>query len=154
VNAHIVLVPLQAVAEMQAKGKPQVEIDAFSKLFSECQRQIDSKQLRPVIRTQYMRTAFQIPFDATVRISLDTNLVMIKEGVDEGEGIPLHRWCFAMPLMHAHLMFAASSVSRVLNLRGTKGLPASCSIISLRSLVAFSTVSVILFGQLAKRPTF
>jgi len=35
---------------------------------------VDSKQLQPLVRTQYMRTAFQIPFDATVRVSLDTNL--------------------------------------------------------------------------------
>lgn len=31
------------------------------------------------MRTQCMRTAFQIPFDATVRVSLDTNLCMISE---------------------------------------------------------------------------
>ena len=28
---------------------------------------INSKQLIPTMRTQYMRVAFQIPFDATVR---------------------------------------------------------------------------------------
>lgn len=44
---------------------------------------INSKQLFPTMRTQYMRTAFQIPFDATVRISLDTNLCMISERVKE-----------------------------------------------------------------------
>ena len=44
---------------------------------------MDSKQLRPMVRTQYMRTAFQIPFDATVRISLDTNLCMIKENPED-----------------------------------------------------------------------
>ena len=37
-----------------------------------------------MIRTQYLRTAFQIPFDSTVRISLDTNLTMIKENPDDG----------------------------------------------------------------------
>lgn len=37
-----------------------------------------------MVRTQYMRTAFQIPFDSTVRISLDTNLVMIKENPEDG----------------------------------------------------------------------
>jgi uncharacterized membrane protein YidH (DUF202 family) len=31
------------------------------------------------MRTQCMRTAFQIPFDATVRVSLDTNLCLISE---------------------------------------------------------------------------
>ena len=30
-----------------------------------------------------MRTAFQIPFDATVRVSLDTNLCMIMERTKE-----------------------------------------------------------------------
>ena len=44
---------------------------------------INSKQLIPTMRSQYMRTAFQIPFDATVRISLDTNLTMVYER-DEG----------------------------------------------------------------------
>ena len=43
---------------------------------------VDSKQLAPMIRTQYMRTAFQIPYDATVRVSMDTNLTMIKENAD------------------------------------------------------------------------
>jgi SPX domain protein involved in polyphosphate accumulation len=84
---------MQAVEEMRMNGKNEVEIDAFSTLFTECQKQIDSKQLRPMIRTQYMRTAFQIPFDATVRISLDTNLAMIKESIETSEGMPLQRWC-------------------------------------------------------------
>lgn len=39
-----------------------------------------------------MRTAFQIPFDATVRISLDTNLCMISErGYDLKGGKVWHR---------------------------------------------------------------
>ena len=53
-------------------------------MFTEVQRVVDSKQLHPMVRTQYMRTAFQIPFDATVRVSLDTNLTMIKENPDSG----------------------------------------------------------------------
>ena len=45
----------------------------------------------PTMRTQYMRVAFQIPFDATVRVSLDTNLCMISERTKEtinGECLP------------------------------------------------------------------
>jgi len=53
---------------------------------------INSKQLVPTMRTQYMRTAFQIPFDATVRVSLDTNLCMISErGYDIEGGARWHR---------------------------------------------------------------
>ena len=66
------------------QGKSDEEIAKFSQLFTEVQQAVDSKQLNPMIRTQYMRTAFQIPFDATVRVSLDTNLTMIKENPDEG----------------------------------------------------------------------
>uniref|UniRef100_A0A383VD06 SPX domain-containing protein n=1 Tax=Tetradesmus obliquus TaxID=3088 RepID=A0A383VD06_TETOB len=83
----------QAVADLRAAGKSEKEIENFSTLFTEVRQQIDSKQLRPFIRTQYMRTAFQIPFDSTVRISMDTNLCMIKENPDEGPSCTLAgRW--------------------------------------------------------------
>ena len=44
---------------------------------------INSCHLLPTIRTQYMRRAFQIPYDTTVRISLDTDATMIKECVKD-----------------------------------------------------------------------
>ena len=65
--------------EMIAKGKSQKEVDEWEKLVREITQVIASKQLVPTCRTQCMRTAFQIPFDATVRVSLDTNLCMISE---------------------------------------------------------------------------
>eukprot|EP00775_Hariotina_reticulata_P007348 gene7348-7559_t len=82
-----------AVADLRAAGKSDKEIEKFTALFTEVRQQIDSKQLRPFIRTQYMRTAFQIPFDSTVRVSMDTNLCMIKENPDEGPSCTLAgRW--------------------------------------------------------------
>jgi SPX domain protein involved in polyphosphate accumulation/uncharacterized membrane protein YidH (DUF202 family) len=65
--------------EMLDKGKTQKEADEWEKLVREVTQVIASKQLVPTMRTQCMRTAFQIPFDATVRVSLDTNLCMISE---------------------------------------------------------------------------
>jgi len=65
--------------KMLGKGKSQKEADEWETLSREITQVISSKQLVPTMRTQYMRTAFQIPFDATVRISLDTNLCMISE---------------------------------------------------------------------------
>ena len=47
-------------AARRRQGKTDAEIAKFSKLFTEVQQQIDSKQLRPMIRTQYLRTAFQV----------------------------------------------------------------------------------------------
>lgn len=64
---------------MIEKGRSQKEADEWEILTSEITQVISSKQLVPTMRTQYMRTAFQIPFDATVRVSLDTNLCMISE---------------------------------------------------------------------------
>jgi uncharacterized membrane protein YidH (DUF202 family) len=69
----------QQRAEMLAKGKSLKEVDEWETLVREITQVCVSKQLVPTVRTQCMRTAFQIPFDATVRISLDTNLCMISE---------------------------------------------------------------------------
>lgn len=73
-----------AMADLRAKGKSDAEIAKFEELATEVYAQIDAKQLTPMVRTQYWRTAFQIPYDSTVRISLDTNLVMMKENPDDG----------------------------------------------------------------------
>ena len=67
------------IDKMKAKGKSDKEIEDWDILVTEVCQAINSKQLVPTLRTQYMRTAFQIPFDATVRISLDTNLCMLTE---------------------------------------------------------------------------
>lgn len=64
---------------MLESGKSQREADEWEMLVREITEAIAAKQLVPTVRTQYMRTAFQIPFDATVRASLDTNLCMISE---------------------------------------------------------------------------
>lgn len=74
----------QAEHDISAKAKTAEDAQKYMTMFREVQQAVDSKQLHPMIRTQYMRTAFQIPFDATVRISLDTNLTMIKENPDSG----------------------------------------------------------------------
>jgi len=67
------------VEKMRGKGKSEKEIEDWDILVTEVCQAINSKQLVPTLRTQYMRTAFQIPFDATVRISLDSNLCMLTE---------------------------------------------------------------------------
>ena len=69
----------QKKQEMIDSGKSQEEADDWEQLVREITQVCVSKQLVPTMRTQCMRTAFQIPFDATVRISLDTNLCMISE---------------------------------------------------------------------------
>ncbi|KAL4066941.1 SPX-domain-containing protein [Scleroderma citrinum] len=70
-------------AEMQALAdrgkKTQAEVDSMIQLASEVQYRILTRKLVPVMRTFYNRTAFQLPGDARVRISLDTELSMVRE---------------------------------------------------------------------------
>lgn len=74
------------------KGATADEVEDWETLVREMIQVVQVKQLVPTMRTQYMRTAFQIPFDATVRISLDTNLCMISErGYDTMGGAKWYR---------------------------------------------------------------
>jgi hypothetical protein len=64
--------------EMRRKNKKEADINSACKLFTQIQKVIESKQLGPTVRTQYMRTAFQIPFDSSVSrpISLSLSLTL------------------------------------------------------------------------------
>ncbi|KAG0207031.1 vacuolar transporter chaperone [Mortierella sp. GBA30] len=73
------------VAKMRTEGKKsEKEIAEFEQLASECQYGILTKNYGPVMRTFYNRTAFQLPGDARVRISLDTELTLIREDNMDG----------------------------------------------------------------------
>ncbi|BGP19071.1 hypothetical protein JCM10213_006662 [Rhodosporidiobolus nylandii] len=71
---------------MRKKGKKSdKEIDGMIKLAREVQAAVKHKKLEPVMRTFYNRTAFQLPGDARVRISFDTQLSLIRE--DNWDGV-------------------------------------------------------------------
>jgi hypothetical protein len=74
---------MQMKADMLADGSERNDIDAVEPLFHAVQKKVQSAFLRPTVRTQYQRCAFQIPSDATVRITLDSNLCVYKELPDE-----------------------------------------------------------------------
>ncbi|KAE8151145.1 VTC domain-containing protein [Aspergillus avenaceus] len=66
--------------KMRKEGKKsQEEIDNLEQLAREIQYRVITRSLKPVTRSFYHRTAFQLPGDARVRISLDTELSMIRE---------------------------------------------------------------------------
>lgn len=76
----------QAFQKMRKEGKKSLkEIENLEALAQEVQYVVLKKQLRPVVRSFYNRTAFQLPGDARVRISLDTELSMVRE--DNFDGI-------------------------------------------------------------------
>ena len=65
--------------------KPAKAIDEDERLAKEVQYSVLKKGYRPVCRSFYNRTAFQLPADARVRISLDTELTMVREDNLDGK---------------------------------------------------------------------
>lgn len=76
-------------ARKEGKKSPK-ELDNLENLAKEVQYAVLKHKYRPVMRSFYNRTAFQLPGDARVRISLDTELTMVREdnfdGVDRTNG--------------------------------------------------------------------
>ena len=72
--------------------KSEKEINDLEQLAREFQYSIITKKLVPVTRSFYNRTAFQLPGDARVRISLDTELTMIREDNLDGKERSGHNW--------------------------------------------------------------
>lgn len=67
-------------SKMREQGKySKKEIDEMQQLAEEVQYTVLTKRLHPMMRTFYNRTAFQLPGDARVRISLDTELSLVRE---------------------------------------------------------------------------
>ncbi|KAK3826015.1 MAG: vacuolar transporter chaperone complex subunit [Benniella sp.] len=67
-------------AKLRARGQKSVkDVELMQKLANEVQTSIVTKRMRPSIRAFYRRTAFQLHNDARVRISLDTELALIRE---------------------------------------------------------------------------
>ncbi|KAJ3005913.1 vacuolar transporter chaperone [Thoreauomyces humboldtii] len=68
------------IEKMRKKGsKDEKELEHLAQLAHDVSESVHNKQLHPAVRTFYNRTAFQLPGDARVRISLDTELTMIRE---------------------------------------------------------------------------
>lgn len=60
-------------------GADSKDATTFKTSINDVQEFIQARDLQPVLRANYTRTAFQIPGDNRVRISLDTNLAFIRE---------------------------------------------------------------------------
>jgi uncharacterized membrane protein YidH (DUF202 family) len=76
----------QAFEKMKREGKKsEKEIADLEQLAREIQYRVIARKLVPVTRSFYHRTAFQLPGDARVRISLDTELTMTREDNLDGK---------------------------------------------------------------------
>ena len=82
VNAYMkgeLLPPAIFEKARKERKKSEKAIAEDERLASEIQYSVIKKGYRPVCRSFYHRTAFQLPADARVRISLDTELTMVRE---------------------------------------------------------------------------
>lgn len=87
VNAYMrgELLPAALFEKARKDGKkPAKQIDEDERLAQEVQYSVLKKGYQPVCRSFYNRTAFQLPADARVRISLDTELTMVREDNMDG----------------------------------------------------------------------
>lgn len=70
----------QVADDMKTKqGMAQDAVDANHFIASGIQQSVAEKSLDPVMRVFYNRTAFQVPGDQRLRLSLDTDLTFIRE---------------------------------------------------------------------------
>ncbi|KAH0537878.1 hypothetical protein FGG08_005430 [Glutinoglossum americanum] len=72
--------------------KSEKEIEDLEQLAREIQYRVITRRLQPVVRSFYNRTAFQLPGDARVRISLDTELTMVREDNLDGKSRAGNNW--------------------------------------------------------------
>lgn len=87
VNAYMRgdLLPEAIFEKARKEGKKSAKAIAEEQaLAKEVQYSILKKGYKPVCRSFYNRTAFQLPADARVRISLDTELTMVREDNSDG----------------------------------------------------------------------
>lgn len=64
----------QIAQELRSQGTDPSTVDNVHFIANGVQTSVREKQLRPTLRVFYNRTAFQLPDDQKLRISLDTNL--------------------------------------------------------------------------------
>ncbi|TDZ65964.1 Vacuolar transporter chaperone 3 [Colletotrichum trifolii] len=69
----------KTVQKMERQGQQPEEVENFKKTVGLLQGFVQDKKLQPVLRANYVRTAFQKPADDRVRISIDTEVAFIRE---------------------------------------------------------------------------
>ncbi|KAK7203615.1 VTC domain-containing protein [Myxozyma melibiosi] len=87
----------KTIRKMRERNTPIADVERFEKVVSDIQSFIRSNNLQPVLRAVYSRTAFQIPDDDRVRISIDNDIDLIRE-----DALDLSRPCRDPDDWHRH----------------------------------------------------
>jgi len=70
---------------MSRSGENSNEAKSFRRGVDDIQAFVRDAKLQPVLRANYLRTAFQVPGDTSVRISIDTNIALIREDARDAD---------------------------------------------------------------------
>ena len=65
--------------KLKERGTSEEELSKIGSDYDSLQDFIRQEQLQPMIRTMYTRTAFQIPGDDRIRITIDSDILFIRE---------------------------------------------------------------------------
>ncbi|KAI1012574.1 hypothetical protein LB504_008184 [Fusarium proliferatum] len=71
--------PEKAVQKMKRQSFAPEKIEQFQETVNNIQKYVKEKGLSPVLRANYVRTAFQKPADDRIRIAIDTDVAFIRE---------------------------------------------------------------------------
>ncbi|KAJ4134630.1 Phosphate metabolism transcription protein [Fusarium equiseti] len=69
----------KAVQKLKRQNFAPEKIQEYEQTVSTIQKYLKEKNLSPVLRANYVRTAFQKPADDRIRIAIDTNVAFIRE---------------------------------------------------------------------------
>lgn len=69
----------KSIQKMERQGQSTADVEEFRNTADAIQEYIRSSKLEPVIRANYVRTAFQKPGDDRIRVSIDTDIAFIRE---------------------------------------------------------------------------
>ncbi|KAL2126173.1 hypothetical protein VTI74DRAFT_1550 [Chaetomium olivicolor] len=69
----------KSVQKMERQGQKAEDVEEFKSTADTIQAFIRENKLEPVVRANYVRTAFQKPGDDRVRIAIDTDIAFIRE---------------------------------------------------------------------------
>eukprot|EP00762_Andalucia_godoyi_P006868 ANDGO_00918.mRNA.1 Vacuolar transporter chaperone 4 len=70
------------LGEHLGSAEPSESWRAKNPVYADILQKAAALKIKPMVRTTYLRTAFQIPGDNSVRISLDTGMSLIRESCD------------------------------------------------------------------------
>ncbi|KAI8143444.1 VTC domain-containing protein [Fennellomyces sp. T-0311] len=83
----------QIAQDLRNKGTDAATVENVHFIANGVQTSVREKELQPILRVFYNRTAFQLPDDQKLRISLDTNLTFIREDhLDSKMRRPAENW--------------------------------------------------------------